>query len=282
MLNMAGAKSKGMSLMRVGRWSFDKLTTGRRLFLILVVAVVCRLAEPIVVSLTWYPPYPMPIGTPGSVRYTLPGQTLIVERSGDSFVRVTRYLRSQTGQPDPMEIPTGLPRNLPDTPYNTYVSPVGLTLDATTSPAPDFLKLSEVTPYALTAAYGWPFTSASSFVTGSFWDCGTRTGTLHGALTIFRVEKYFRVKTGAGTMTYLADVPFGSVPTRLNFAGFVGNTVVLAAFVWLIWFLGHSGRAAVRMLRGRCEGCGYSKDGLSHQPCPECGMPRLDRIPSSS
>ena len=53
--------------------------------------------------------------------------------------------------------------------------------------------------------------------------------------------------------------------------GFLVNTVLGGASVWLLFFAPRSIRCSIRRRRGQCEKCGYSIHGV--QSCPECGRP---------
>lgn len=66
---------------------------------------------------------------------------------------------------------------------------------------------------------------------------------------------------------------FGAIlPTRIIWRGLIGNTIFYGVIVWLVFALLGRARRAIRRHRDRCEGCGYSLDGLERTDrCPECG-----------
>lgn len=90
---------------------------------------------------------------------------------------------------------------------------------------------------------------------------------------------------GMSVWIVLDGLPGGSItaatqpiilPTRILWAGFVGNSALV--FVALLVMVGLSRfvRAAVRRRRGRCTACGYDLRGQPEAGCPECGADRGD------
>ena len=65
------------------------------------------------------------------------------------------------------------------------------------------------------------------------------------------------------------------LPDRLIWSGFVVNTLVFAAVLWLLFVVNPILRRRQRIKRGLCESCGYSLRGRGRESvsdkCPECG-----------
>jgi hypothetical protein len=244
----------------------------RRLVRFLLPAVFVATFSPVVVALVWYPLYPSANPTPGefgSVRYATDRETVVVEYTDTPLVRVRRYFRAEEGELDPMRIPVGeVGRQIGAlTEFATYCAPVKETVRCTVSPAPNRIGLSKATPYGLVASYGWPFSSVSCYVTGTLADAGVYQGTLHDAVLIRRGRKYLQW----GSTLYLADVPYGNIPTRVNVVGLSANILagtlgLYGAGVGLRWQ-----RSFRRYLAGRCCRCGYELHGIVGGRCPECG-----------
>jgi hypothetical protein len=62
-----------------------------------------------------------------------------------------------------------------------------------------------------------------------------------------------------------------ALPTAIIPIGFVMNTLVYAAALWLLFFGAGTVKRSLRRHRNRCPACGYDLRGTQHEQCPECG-----------
>ena len=105
-------------------------------------------------------------------------------------------------------------------------------------------------------------------------DIGTDQ-TAGGPVTIVTPGVWLRgVALPAGLRDPLRMADF-RVPIRPIWLGFLGDTLVYAAAIWLLACAPGLIRRRRRLHRGRCPGCGYSLSGLQIDGlgavCPECG-----------
>ncbi len=59
--------------------------------------------------------------------------------------------------------------------------------------------------------------------------------------------------------------------------GFLMNTVLYAAVLWLLLSAPFAARRLIRKQRGRCVRCGYDLRHAEHEVCPECGHSQASR-----
>jgi hypothetical protein len=253
--------------------------TKRQVTVLLFAAIAVTIAIPCALAMTWYPRYPEHAA---SVRVRLPNYTLIIERSGSWLFRVTRALRSEQGEPDADQIPEPLAGSLQSETrvrsFKEFLSPVVKTISRTTSPLPYYAQPSSDAPYVLIAEYGWPFTTVSCHVTGTYADCGVRRGQLHDAICISPVQQLIPTYYGHGPWRvsagfYMADVPYQNLPTRVSVAGAFGNVVVLFCSMVGVRLVWRTTKSVWRTRRGCCRVCGYDLGGIRSRQCPECGSP---------
>ncbi len=64
------------------------------------------------------------------------------------------------------------------------------------------------------------------------------------------------------------------LPLRIVWPGFLFNTALYAAVLWLIFAAPFTARRIIRQRRGRCINCGYDLSHAEHEVCPECGLGR--------
>ncbi len=65
---------------------------------------------------------------------------------------------------------------------------------------------------------------------------------------------------------------FLSLGLRPIVLGFIVNTIVYAAILWLIIPGPFALRRLIRRRRGLCPACGYDLRHVEHGACPECGV----------
>lgn len=63
------------------------------------------------------------------------------------------------------------------------------------------------------------------------------------------------------------------LPLRMIWPGTIGNSLVFAIAIMLLGRLRRWTLRKFRLMRGRCESCGYLKRGWRGDLCPECGTP---------
>lgn len=259
---------------------------------ILLISLLFNLLFPILISMTWWPPPPWgppacPGGTSAAIRFSLPDQTVIVEPRRSWCLRVTTYLRSEPDQPDPMRVPVPEPffqayqsgKSSLASPYCTYLlSSVGTEIQSNETPIPASLRLSRKSPFGLIAEYGWPFTSVRCSVTGTLLDCSSGKGTLRDAIRLGAREISFGSPSDGSWIfgqrfgQYPPGAPFGSIPTGISGVGFLGNTLFLAAVIYIATLVLGLTKAFRRATRHQCLACGYEVDVTAIGPCPECGL----------
>lgn len=62
------------------------------------------------------------------------------------------------------------------------------------------------------------------------------------------------------------------LPVQPVWSGLLGNTLLAGLAWWVVLLAPGVARRGLRRVRGRCVGCGYSREGLGEgQACPECG-----------
>jgi len=66
-----------------------------------------------------------------------------------------------------------------------------------------------------------------------------------------------------------------ALPLRPIPLGFVLNSLIYAAALWLLIPGPFVLRRSLRCHRGRCISCGYDLRGTEHERCPECGNPAV-------
>lgn len=71
------------------------------------------------------------------------------------------------------------------------------------------------------------------------------------------------------------------IPLMPRWPGFIGNTVIYALVVWIVFAAFVHWRSAHRIMRGRCIRCGYDLAHASHSSCPECGAPKSPGSPAA-
>lgn len=72
------------------------------------------------------------------------------------------------------------------------------------------------------------------------------------------------------------------IPWRPTWPGFLLDTVLFSAGLWLLSFGPLIARRIVRRRRGRCPRCNYDLRGTAHGQCPECGARVSKRRPDAT
>lgn len=67
------------------------------------------------------------------------------------------------------------------------------------------------------------------------------------------------------------------IPLTPIWKGLVVNSVLYAAFLWLLLAGPSAVRQRWRQRQGLCRRCGYDLHGAAHTKCPECGLPVVSR-----
>ena len=70
------------------------------------------------------------------------------------------------------------------------------------------------------------------------------------------------------------------VPYGILLRGFSMNTIILATFMWAIWYGVSQARRSLRVCMGLCPYCAYDLRGTEHEACPECGTALVQATPS--
>ena len=61
------------------------------------------------------------------------------------------------------------------------------------------------------------------------------------------------------------------LPLRPIWRGFLTNSLLYAAILWIVLFARRDVRQFIRRKRGLCVACGYDLRHADHNACPECG-----------
>jgi hypothetical protein len=107
---------------------------------------------------------------------------------------------------------------------------------------------------------GWPLRSL---------ECIRWESSMPGATGVLQSGfKWCLENTGINRVFGVQRLPLRPMP-----AGFILNSAMFAAVMWLAWC---GPRAVIRSRRrrqGRCSACGYSRAGFPvNETCPECGV----------
>ena len=123
-------------------------------------------------------------------------------------------------------------------------------------------------PWTLEFAYGWPLRSGLAVVRRNIYEApGVRN----------RNNK-FAIVTGIKILEEPSGepLPYRTIPIRPIMPGFVANTLMYAAILWLLTLGPFTARRIIRHRRGHCIKCGYDLRGDLSAGCPECGWQRED------
>ena len=71
-------------------------------------------------------------------------------------------------------------------------------------------------------------------------------------------------------------LPYRTIPIRPIMPGFVANSLMYAAILWLLTLGPFTARRMIRRKRGHCIKCGYDLSHVEHEACPECGVAVVD------
>ncbi len=119
-------------------------------------------------------------------------------------------------------------------------------------------------PWTLEFAYGWPLRSGLAVVRRNIYEApGVRN----------RNNK-FAIVTGIKILEKPSGepLPYRTIPIRPIMPGFVANSLMYAAILWLLTLGPFTARRMIRRKRGLCIKCGYDLSHVEHEACPECGV----------
>jgi hypothetical protein len=87
------------------------------------------------------------------------------------------------------------------------------------------------------------------------------------------MEEWYEFHFPTPFQRYCNGVRLGSrfMPSRPLWPGFLANTVIYAAALWLLTLVPRTVKRSIRRHRHRCIACGYDLRGTEHEQCPECG-----------
>ncbi|UCD74193.1 MAG: hypothetical protein JSV91_10430 [Phycisphaerales bacterium] len=98
---------------------------------------------------------------------------------------------------------------------------------------------------------------------------------VEGGIGIANIHDPATIAPGPGMLPQNPDFYSALVlPCRPMWPGFVINTLIYAAVLWLLLRGLPAVRRAVRAFNGRCTNCGYDLRGTPGTACPECGWGR--------
>ena len=144
------------------------------------------------------------------------------------------------------------------------------------NPMDEFYLDSTAMEQRVIDARGWPMLSLWCEVESTHHsdDYGTVRAGIHGGINggiEAPLLPQWRVVAGLTQPRVL--------PLRPIWRGFLTNSLLYAAILWIVLFARRDVRQFIRRKRGLCLACGYDLRHADHAACPECGAGALNASP---